>query len=140
MKCKKQIVVITGFVENKGKILLVQRHEPECPGAHLKWELPGGKISFDENPQVTIEREIKEETGYKVKTKILVPVIQTNTWHYKECIQHTIVLCYICKLNGGKLDKTDHHTNEVKWFSYNAIPWSQTLIGTKELIDNAMKI
>lgn len=139
MKKKKQIVVLTGFVKYQNKILMIQRDEPECPGAHLKWELPGGKISFDEESEKTIVREITEETGYLVRAIDLAPIIRTHTWNYPAFIQHTIVLCYICKFISGKVSKLDHHTKDVAWFDYNEIKWQNTLIGTRELINASLK-
>jgi len=139
-KEKKQIVVICGVIKNKNKILLVQRYHPEYPIVHLKWELPGGKISFGENPSKTIERETLEETGYKIKAKKLIPYIHTNVWNLKDISQHTVLISYICRMTGGKEDKSDHRTNDIKWLKYHEINWQQTLPGTKEIIDNAKKI
>lgn len=135
----KQIIVLTGFIERNNKILLVLRDESECKGAHMKWELPGGKIDFGEIPAECIRREIKEETGLSVKVECLVPVIQSNIWDYKDVNQHTLVLCFKCKVKNGELNDSDHHVKDIKWFKYKEIIWSQTLIGTKELIDTALK-
>ena len=135
---KKQIVVLVGFVQHKGKILMIQRFEPECSGAHLRWELPGGKISFDEKPQYTIEREINEETGFKVKAIDLAPIVQTHIWHYEKFDQHTIVLCYICKLIGGKINMKDHHTNDVKWIDPKSLSKIKLLVGTNKVIKIAI--
>lgn len=132
-KQQKQIVVLTGYVEHDGKILMLQRWEPENKKAHLKWEIPGGCIRFDEKPEKTIIREILEETGYQVKPIDLAPIVQTYTWEYKNFTQHTIILCYICKFLGGRLDTGDPQTHTIKWFKYNEIPWSKVLIGNKQL-------
>jgi len=138
-KINKQIIVLTGFIERNNKILLVLRDEPECKGAHMKWELPGGRIDFGEIPAECIRREIKEETGLSVKVECLVPVIQSNIWDYKDVNQHTLVLCFKCKVKNGELNDSDHHVKDIKWFKYKEIIWSQTLIGTKELIDTTLK-
>lgn len=139
IKDQKQIVVLTGYVEHGGKILMLQRWEPENKNAHLKWEIPGGCISFNEKPEKTIVREIKEETGYKVKPVDLAPIVQTYTWEYKKFTQHTIILCYICKFISGKQNTDDSQTHAIKWFKYNEIPWPKTLVGNKQLIDAARK-
>ncbi|MFA6185584.1 MAG: NUDIX domain-containing protein [Candidatus Shapirobacteria bacterium] len=138
-KDQKQIVVLTGYVEKDDKILMLQRWEPENKGAHLRWQIPGGCISFNEKPEKTIVREILEETGYKVKPIDLAPIVQTYTWEYEKFTQHTIILCYVCKFINGKLDTSDSQTNAIKWFKYSEIPWSRTLVKAKQLIDAARR-
>ena len=74
-KVTKQITVFVGLVVHSGKLLMVKRDEPEVKGAHLKWEIPGGKVDFGETPEESIVREIKEEIGVNVKVKGLLPTI-----------------------------------------------------------------
>ena len=37
-----------------------------------KWELPGGKVDYNEDPNLTLKREIKEELGVDVEIKEFV--------------------------------------------------------------------
>lgn len=51
------------------KVILVKQFRPG-PGEILS-ELPGGFVDPDENPEVTMERELMEETGYKGKVQLV---------------------------------------------------------------------
>jgi mutator protein MutT len=118
-KVTKQITVFVGLVIHNEKLLMVKRFEPEVKGAHLKWEIPGGKVDFGENPEQTIVREIKEETGVKVKVKRLLPTVYTKYWDYPWGIQHTILLGYECELisEGKRIKEPElfaHKTKRVK--------------------------
>ena len=54
--------VVAGIIEDKGKVLLCQRHHlsKRFP---LKWEFPGGKVENGEDPETAIARELNEELG-----------------------------------------------------------------------------
>ncbi len=120
-KVTKQITVFVGLVIHNEKLLMVKRFEPEVKDAHLKWEIPGGKVDFGENPEQTIVREIKEETGVKVKVKRLIPTVYTKYWDYPWGIQHTILLGYECELiSEGKRTK-DHHVEDVMWIEISNV-------------------
>lgn len=57
------LVGVTGiFIDNKKRILLV-KHSYRG-GNH--WSLPGGYAKAGEHPKETLEREVKEETGFEV--------------------------------------------------------------------------
>ncbi|MCX6819163.1 MAG: NUDIX hydrolase [Candidatus Aenigmarchaeota archaeon] len=53
------------FCEHDGKIVLLHRHKNKPQG--LKWGIPTGKIKSNEIPEKAILRELREETGIKLK-------------------------------------------------------------------------
>jgi 8-oxo-dGTP diphosphatase len=54
------------FVSNDdGEILLLQRSVNDESRA-LSWDLPGGNVDYNENPNQTVLRELSEETGLVV--------------------------------------------------------------------------
>jgi ADP-ribose pyrophosphatase len=50
-------------VTNDGKLVLVKQYRFAMEGRLL--EFPAGTVEIDEDPQITIKREIEEETGYR---------------------------------------------------------------------------
>ncbi len=58
------------IIKNK-KVLLVQMNYGEYKG---HWQLPGGMLEIDENPEEAAVREAYEETGARTKTKGLIAV------------------------------------------------------------------
>lgn len=119
---KKFKLVVLGIVENKnGEILISQRFEPILPEVHLKWDLPGGKNEFGESLEETIVREIKEETGLAVEIVRLIPKTLSKVWEYNDHKQHTILVCYHCKLLDGKMHLNDKKINDLKWITKKQI-------------------
>lgn len=62
-----------------GKILTIRRTET-APSRPLHWDLPGGELSYAEDPKDAIVRETKEETGLEIEDlKILDAVSGADT-------------------------------------------------------------
>ena len=97
MKQETPLIVVAACIiredEEGDSILLAQRYKPESPAAHLKWELPGGKVEVGETPQRALIREIKEELNTTINIIRLLPHVQSNTF-----IHHCIVLAFECFL------------------------------------------
>jgi len=79
-----------------------------------------GKIKFGEEPNITIEREIYEETGVKVKADRLIPITRTCIRDYTSGLkQHTILIAYSCSFLGQDLqDRKDHHVEQFAWIPF----------------------
>jgi ADP-ribose pyrophosphatase YjhB (NUDIX family) len=60
------------IVNEKEEILLVKRRNE--PGKNL-WSFPGGLIELGESIKKTAEREVKEETGLKIKVRKLLDAL-----------------------------------------------------------------
>ena len=139
MKKKKetrQITVFVGVCIKKDKILICQRFEPECPDAHLKWELPGGKCDFGETPKEALKREFLEETGIEIKVERLIPFVHTHYWEYDWGIQQTLVMSCECTYVRKITKPHDHKIREVKWISIKELKNYELLIGTREILEN----
>lgn len=59
---------MTAMLDDQDRVFLMWRHR--FVSDTWNWELPGGLIDADEDPAVTAEREILEETGYRPKGKL----------------------------------------------------------------------
>lgn len=56
-----KVTVVAAIIEAKGRLLVCQRR---AGGAFaLKWEFPGGKVNFGEDPSLALGRELHEELG-----------------------------------------------------------------------------
>jgi len=63
------VAVFAAIFDSERRILCVKRgYGP------LTWTLPGGRMERGETPTQTLEREVREETGYLVKTDQLIGV------------------------------------------------------------------
>lgn len=52
------------LIERNGKYLMIQEGKEYVNGT---WNIPGGGVEHGENPVEAVKREVKEETGLKVK-------------------------------------------------------------------------
>lgn len=70
-KVQKEIVL--GIIKNKtGKVIIINRIWPEKSsdgGAILQWAFPGGNIDEGETLEEAVVREVRNETGFRVKVK-----------------------------------------------------------------------
>lgn len=125
----KQITVFVGIVIRDNKLLMVKRHEPEAKDAHFKWEIPGGKVDFGEEPHDAIIRELIEETGVKVKVKRLLPEVFTKNWDYPWGVQQTLLFAFECEFisEGERID--DHHVQDVEWVPLEEVKNRERLPG-----------
>lgn len=70
---KKITEISVGIIREEDKVLIIERPvEKSNTGVELKWAFPGGKVERDEEPQDTVEREVKEETGYQIRAINLI--------------------------------------------------------------------
>jgi len=136
---KPQIPVAVALIKNdQGQVLLARRNEPDLEGAHDKWELVGGKVEFDETPEQTAVREVKEETGLDVEIISMVPKIRINYWTRKgDGITYKVLLLpFMCKIVGGELHTGDfdHKISELKFVepgelgNYDMLPLDKEII------------
>jgi mutator protein MutT len=133
---KKSIVVVLGIIKNKkNEILLSLRNDPKFPGAHLKWDLIGGKNEIGESLEETIKREIKEETGLKVKVKDFLSKSICKNWDFPNYYQHTLLFCYVCEPVGGKMQNKEDKIIELKWVKRKDVFKFDLLFSAREYLE-----
>lgn len=68
-------VIVAGFVERDGKLLVITERPAELPPDHEPViNQPAGHVEKGENPVDAVVREVLEETGYRVRPVELVGV------------------------------------------------------------------
>ena len=70
-----------------------------------KWECSGGKLVGNEDPKKTLLREIKEETGLKVKI-----VRQLPSWYGENRDYESFCYVYLLKADSDKVKLSDEHS------------------------------
>ena len=110
---KKTSLVVSVFIKNKGKILLIKRKKKKTFAGF--WGLPNGKVRIGEKLEDAAKREVKEETNLEVK--ILEPYHLTQEFHDDH---HHIVIAFKGKIIRGKL-KAGSDAEDVRWFSKSEI-------------------
>ncbi|MEQ8859435.1 MAG: NUDIX hydrolase [Pseudomonadales bacterium] len=122
------------FVEEGGtaRVLLVRER------ADGRWSLPGGWADEQESPRQSIEREVEEESGYRVRAQKLVALRDRALHGYRpQRLEHVYKLLFLCELSGGA-PATSLETTEVGFFGLDALPElsrGRTLAQDIELLD-----
>lgn len=98
----KQHVSTRAIIRKDGRTLLLRRSSGR-EDILSKFELPGGKIEYGEQPDDALKRCIKQSTGLSVQTMQLFDVF-TYIDHQDKDVQYVFIL-YLVSLvsNGGKI-------------------------------------
>ncbi|MBL0388160.1 8-oxo-dGTP diphosphatase MutT [Tumebacillus sp. ITR2] len=102
----KQLVVTAAVIEKDGRILLAQRKPDTHMG--LKWEFPGGKLEWGEDPRAGLAREIREELGIDIEVGDVLEVVSHT---YED--RHVVLMGYQCRYVCGELQLLD--VQDVHW-------------------------
>jgi len=105
---------VRGAVVKDGKILLIQEQ------ADGRWSMPGGWADIGDFPAKTVEREVFEESGYKVQVEKVIAVIDANHVAPLEFF-HAYKLIFQCRILGGQA-RTSHETLAVDFFEMDNLP------------------
>ena len=107
-------VDVRGAVVQDGEILLIQER------ADGMWAMPGGWADLGDSPSSIVEREVWEESGFRVKAEKVVAVIDANRIEPFE-FYHAYKIIFLCTLLDGE-PRTSHETLAVDWFDLDRLP------------------
>lgn len=109
-------VDVRAGVFRNGQILLVQE------SADGRWTLPGGWGDEHESPKESVEREVREESGYEVQAEQLVAVKDRHLHPYTpRRLERIYKLFFLCELTGGEA-RVSLETTAVDWFDIDDLP------------------
>ena len=130
MRYRNPKPTVDAVILDKDSIILIRRKK--FPFKNF-WALPGGFIEYGEKAENAIIREVKEETGLKVKIKKLVGVYSDPK---RDPRGHTISTTYLCKIVDGKL-RASYDAADVKKFKLNNVP--TLAFDHRKIINDAVK-
>jgi 8-oxo-dGTP pyrophosphatase MutT (NUDIX family) len=102
-------------VDSAGLLLLVR--QPDGRGRLGRWLLPGGGVEFGEHPEQTVIREVREETGLRIRVGVLLDVVSdiTRVGRRRRAL-HNVRLIYRVTVTPG--DSLEHQLfNNARWYS-----------------------
>jgi ADP-ribose pyrophosphatase YjhB (NUDIX family) len=107
-------VDVRGAAFLDGKLLLVRE---KMDGG---WTMPGGWADVGDAPAAGAEREVWEESGFRVKARTLVGVYDANRVEPMQ-LYHAVKLVFLCDILGGEATPSNE-TTEVAFFAEDEIP------------------
>jgi len=105
---------VRGAVVHEGKILLIQERMDE------RWAMPGGWADLGDAPASVAEREVWEESGYRVEAEKVVAVMDANRIEPME-FYHAFKIIFLCRLLDGE-PRTSNETMAVGFFELDDLP------------------
>jgi ADP-ribose pyrophosphatase YjhB (NUDIX family) len=117
---------VRGAVVHEGKILLIQERADD------RWAMPGGWADLGNSPASVAEREVWEESGYRVKAQKVVAVIDANRIEPFEFF-HAYKIIFLCKLVDGE-PRTSYETLAVDFFDPDHLPLLSLFRTNEEMI------
>ncbi|GEM_PF-858839 len=120
---------VKAVIMNENKFLVLRK------SIHIRedrWDLPGGKVQYGEDPYQALKREVLEETALDVEIEKSL-----GLWHYLRLLENDQVVChtFLCKSKSGKVDITNNNDEgfpikEYKWVTkeeFLNIPTNESL-------------
>ncbi len=108
-------VSVRAAVFRGGKILLVRER---VDGG---WCMPGGWADVGDTPSETVEREVLEECGLRVRAARLAGVYDANRAEGELEVMHAYDLVFLCEDLGGE-PHSSNETSEAGFFGLQEIP------------------
>ena len=105
---------VRGAVIRDGKILLVQERMDG------KWAMPGGWGDVGDLPSAMVEREVWEESGFKVKAQKVLAVYDANRISPME-LYHAYKIIFLCTILEGE-PTPSNETLAVDFFELENLP------------------
>jgi 8-oxo-dGTP pyrophosphatase MutT (NUDIX family) len=116
-------------VIRRGGKFLVLRRSMWSKFYQRQWQFPEGGVEFGESPEQALARELKEETGLKLKKAKLLGVRSNNMEYFGKSVWHFIRIFYDCKVS-GELKLSGKH-DSYKWLSKRQLKNVHLLKGFK---------
>jgi len=88
-------VVAAVITRPNGRVLIAQR--PAGTSSAGRWELPGGKVEFGEDPRAAIVRECREELGCTVEAGAVYDIV-----HHRNRDVAVLLLIYFARVIEGE--------------------------------------
>lgn len=109
----KQRVVVQAVIKNDDKVLLLHRCQGR-PAIVGKYELPGGTLDHEEQPEDALRRHVRSATGLVVQTMQLADVISMVNREEGD-VQHVLISYTVIGLSGADFIALGRSYDGYKW-------------------------
>lgn len=121
-------------LDEEGAVLLVREKEDGL------WTLPGGWVDVGESPSESVEREVKEESGYEVRAVRLLALWDRDKHPHPPIAFHVYKVVFQCELLSGDPLVASTETEGVGFFFKDALPELSLDRVTPQQIDRLIEL
>jgi len=132
-----QKIVLGGVIVKDGKVLILQRNKKEDIYPNI-WELPSGKREFLEPSEISLIREIKEETGLDVEIIMPFSIFDYQIKREGEIHDCTQINFLVKPVGKSKVILSPEHQN-FAWIGKDEVNTYNLTISTKKVIKKALE-
>lgn len=142
----KQRLSVRAIINQGGKALVLKRANGR-PTILDKYELPGGKLAYNEQPEDALRRYLHDDVGLHIKTSQLFDVV-TYIDHDDRGIQYAVIVYIVTPAESNRPIKLSGNYNKYKYslmseFQHNELTdLTQLLLGIiqqEEITDKTFK-
>lgn len=132
-----QRIAVRAIVRKDGKTLLLKRASGR-PSILGKYELPGGKIEYGEQPEDALSRYLTDDTGLTMQTAQLFDVL-TYIDHDDRDMQYILIL-YLASLSGAGNVTLSSNYDHYLWKKVSNIQQESLTESTKLLLGISQQV
>lgn len=116
---------MVAVLDDRERLLLMRRHRFVFD--RWVWELPGGYVDDDEQPEVCAAREVEEETGWRPHH--LEPLLSFQPWVGTADAENLLFLAREAEHTGGPVD-----VNEAERVAWIPLAEARELVARGEIV------
>lgn len=118
----KQRLSVRAIINRDGKALLLKRANGRDTILN-KYELPGGKLAYSEQPEDALRRYLHDDTGIHIKSAQLFDAV-TYIDHDDRGIQYAVIVYLVTPVEEGRPIKLSGNYSKYKWHTMSQIQQS----------------
>lgn len=143
----KQRLSVRAIINDKGKALVLRRANGR-PSILGKYELPGGKLAYNEQPEDALRRYLHDDAGIHIKSSQLFDAV-TYIDHDDRGIQYAVVVYLVTPVQDGRPIRLSGNYDKYKWHTMSGVQRSeltdltQLLLGIiqqEEITDQTLRV
>lgn len=132
---KNPLLGVGALIFRGQSILLVERGREPLKGY---WSLPGGLVETGEHLEDAIAREVREETGLRVKPLAIFEIFERIMRDAAGRAEyHYVLVDYVCKVVVKGEPRAGDDVAAVRWVKRAAVADFELTGGTREVIEKA---
>ena len=115
----KQRISVRAIIRREGKTLLLRRADGR-PSIVGQYELPGGQVAYDEQPEDALRRFLHDDAGVHIQTAQLYDAV-TYIDHDDRAIQYVVLVYLVSLAAGNHTVNLSGHYSKYEWKTFKNI-------------------